>query len=229
MRIVTASLRQNRAPPQRAIRSRRGSRRMEFRRVRTVRRRPYDSAAARTPSSICRSAFVQIHPVRSRRAASRIPSHRAHLQRVGCIDPAHLLFASRDAGRACAGDSGEPAAHRDLSTTQRYMHLSPAAIQGAIRLLDQAKPAHGFGSISNDVGDVKTHDVRSGRRSRLSLAKSRRRAPVAVFRAASVSTLTVLEIFRSCLGVAHQTSLRSLATMMTVRTPSREAGCLLIR
>lgn len=29
-------------------------------------------------------------------------------------------------------------------------------------------------------------------------------------------------------GVAHQTSLRSDATMMTVRTPSREAGCLLI-
>jgi len=26
----------------------------------------------------------------------------------------------------------------DLTTTQRYMHLSPAAIEGAIRLLDQA-------------------------------------------------------------------------------------------
>ena len=25
----------------------------------------------------------------------------------------------------------------DLSTTQRYMHLSPAALEGAIRLLDQ--------------------------------------------------------------------------------------------
>ena len=27
--------------------------------------------------------------------------------------------------------------HQDLATTQRYMHLSPAAIEGAIRLLDQ--------------------------------------------------------------------------------------------
>jgi integrase len=29
------------------------------------------------------------------------------------------------------------AGHRDLLTTQRYMHLSPVAIEGAIRLLDQ--------------------------------------------------------------------------------------------
>jgi len=31
----------------------------------------------------------------------------------------------------------ELAGHQDLATTQRYMHLSPAAIEGAIRLLDQ--------------------------------------------------------------------------------------------
>jgi len=35
----------------------------------------------------------------------------------------------------------------DLATTQRYMHLSPAAIEGAIRLLDEAKPAHRFGDM----------------------------------------------------------------------------------
>src|SRR4029453_4948990 len=39
----------------------------------------------------------------------------------------------------------ELAGHMDLATTQRYMHLIPAAIEGAIRLLDQAKPVHGFG------------------------------------------------------------------------------------
>ena len=32
----------------------------------------------------------------------------------------------------------ELAGHKDLATTQRYMHLSPAAIEGAIRLLDSA-------------------------------------------------------------------------------------------
>src|SRR6266446_114631 len=41
----------------------------------------------------------------------------------------------------------ELAGHANLATTQRYMHLSPAAIEGAIRLLDQAKPVHGFGDI----------------------------------------------------------------------------------
>jgi site-specific recombinase XerD len=34
----------------------------------------------------------------------------------------------------------ELAGHQDLSTTQRYMHLSPAAIEGAIRLLEQPNP-----------------------------------------------------------------------------------------
>jgi site-specific recombinase XerD len=31
----------------------------------------------------------------------------------------------------------ELAGHQDLATTQRYMHVSPAAIDDAIRLLDQ--------------------------------------------------------------------------------------------
>ncbi len=35
----------------------------------------------------------------------------------------------------------------DLFATQRYMHLSPTAIEGAIRLPDQATRAHGFGDI----------------------------------------------------------------------------------
>lgn len=36
---------------------------------------------------------------------------------------------------------------QDLGTTQRYMHLSPAAIEGAIRLLDQPALTRGFGDI----------------------------------------------------------------------------------
>src|SRR5262249_59855449 len=35
----------------------------------------------------------------------------------------------------------ELAGHVDLKTTQRYMHLSPAALEGAIKLLEQ--PARG--------------------------------------------------------------------------------------
>jgi len=36
----------------------------------------------------------------------------------------------------------ELAGHVDLGTTQRYMHLSPAAAASAIRLLDQDQEAH---------------------------------------------------------------------------------------
>ena len=41
----------------------------------------------------------------------------------------------------------ELAGHQDLTTTQRYMHLSPAAIEGAIRLLDQRGPQLHCGDI----------------------------------------------------------------------------------
>ena len=41
----------------------------------------------------------------------------------------------------------ELAGHRDLSTTQRYMHLSPSAVVDAIRLLDRPLTALGFGDI----------------------------------------------------------------------------------
>ena len=34
----------------------------------------------------------------------------------------------------------ELAGHRDLGTTQRYMHLSPAALEAAIRLLERDEP-----------------------------------------------------------------------------------------
>jgi hypothetical protein len=36
----------------------------------------------------------------------------------------------------------ELAGHKDLRTTQRYMHLTPAALEGAIRLLEQPSPTY---------------------------------------------------------------------------------------
>ncbi len=39
------------------------------------------------------------------------------------------------------------AGHKDLSTTQRHMHLRPAALESAIRLLDRPQTGVGFGDI----------------------------------------------------------------------------------
>ena len=50
----------------------------------------------------------------------------------------------------------ELAGHQDLATTQRYMHLSPAAIESAIRLLEAAPAFAGRGNIvatgSSEIG-----------------------------------------------------------------------------
>jgi integrase len=41
----------------------------------------------------------------------------------------------------------ELAGHRELGMTQRYMHLSPAALDNAIRLLDRPLAVQTFGDI----------------------------------------------------------------------------------
>ena len=46
----------------------------------------------------------------------------------------------------------ESAGHQDLATTQRYMHLSPAAIESAIRLLDEPVPGLAHGGILEAAG-----------------------------------------------------------------------------
>jgi site-specific recombinase XerD len=50
----------------------------------------------------------------------------------------------------------ELAGHVDLSTTQRYMHLSPAAVEGAIRLLD----APGILPGSGDIAETADREIR---------------------------------------------------------------------
>jgi hypothetical protein len=41
----------------------------------------------------------------------------------------------------------ELAGHQDLLTTQRYMHLSPAALDSAIRLIDSSGVRPGLGEM----------------------------------------------------------------------------------
>jgi integrase len=44
----------------------------------------------------------------------------------------------------------EFAGHQDIGTTQRYMHLSPAAKRSAIDLLEEPSPANPRGGMLED-------------------------------------------------------------------------------
>jgi integrase len=77
-----------------------------------------------------------------RRAArlAKVPREGVHVLR-------HTFCSHLTMRGAPAKAIQELAGHQDLATTQRYMHLSPAAIEGAIRLLDQRGNADNFGDI----------------------------------------------------------------------------------
>jgi site-specific recombinase XerD len=86
-----------------------------------------------------------------------VQAHMARAARKANVKPGvHILrhtFCSHLAMRgAPARAIQELAGHQDLSTTQRYMHLSPAAVEGAIRLLDQPTPVWGRGEIVETEG-----------------------------------------------------------------------------
>jgi integrase len=79
------------------------------------------------------------HVRRAARKAGVTVSGAHRLRRTFC---SHLAMRGAPA-RAIQ----ELAGHHDLVTTQRYMHLSPAAIEGAIRLLEQPSPRIGRGEM----------------------------------------------------------------------------------
>jgi integrase len=76
---------------------------------------------------------------------------RAGLDKSGVHRPRHTFCSHLAMRGAPARAIQELAGHQDLATTQRYMHLSPAAIEGAIRLLDQGGVAHSLARRSTEI------------------------------------------------------------------------------
>jgi integrase len=71
----------------------------------------------------------------------RRAERRAGLEKLGVHILRHTFCSHLAMRGAPARAIQELAGHQDLTTTQRYMHLSPAAIENAIRLLDEPAPA----------------------------------------------------------------------------------------
>ena len=78
----------------------------------------------------------------------RWAARRAELDHGGVHILRHTFCSHLAMRGAPARAIQELAGHQDLATTQRYMHLSPAAVEGAIRLLDQPAPVFATGEIA---------------------------------------------------------------------------------
>ena len=66
----------------------------------------------------------------------RRAARKSHLTREGAHVLRHTFCSHLSMCGAPARAIQEAAGHQDLRTTQRYMHLSPSAPDGAIRLLN---------------------------------------------------------------------------------------------
>jgi integrase len=92
------------------------------------------------PDGSSMSADIVKHHVE--RAARRAQMAQNGVHRLRHTFCSHLAMRGAPA-RAIQ----ELAGHQDLTTTQRYMHLSPAALDSAIRLLDAPGVPRSFGDM----------------------------------------------------------------------------------
>ncbi len=86
-------------------------------------------------------------------------ARRANLANGGVHILRHTFCSHLAMRGAPARAIQELAGHKNLSTTQRYMHLSPAAIEAAIRLLEMPSPTKNFGDILETVTHEKLNSM----------------------------------------------------------------------
>lgn len=84
-------------------------------------------------------------------------SRQANLECKGVHALRHTFCSHLAMRGAPARAIQELAGHKDLTTTQRYMHLSPAAVESAIRLLEMPSPAKNFGDILDTGTSLKSN------------------------------------------------------------------------
>jgi integrase len=87
-------------------------------------------------------------------------ARRANLATVGVHVLRHTFCSHLTMRGAPARAIQELAGHQDLGTTQRYMHLSPAALDAAIRLLDGRSTDRSFGDIV-EMGSAISESVKN--------------------------------------------------------------------
>jgi integrase len=87
--------------------------------------------------------------------AVRRAALKAHLRNTGVHVLRHTFCSHLSMRGAPARAIQELAGHKDLATTQRYMHLSPAATDGAICLLDDPRGSEIFG----DIGETGSTEI----------------------------------------------------------------------
>jgi integrase len=80
-------------------------------------------------------------------AGMRRTARRAHVDRASVHILRHTFCSHLAMRGAPARAIHELAGHQDLATTQRYMHLRPAAVESAIRLLESPDGRPGRGNI----------------------------------------------------------------------------------
>jgi integrase len=116
-----------------------------------------DHRHLRSPNVLCQAGG---QPLTRQMVQYRVlrASRRAKLSQDGVHILRHTFCSHLAMKGAPARAIQELAGHSELGMTQRYMHLSPAALDSAIRLLDQALPVQSFGDI------VETGRVSDGKR-----------------------------------------------------------------
>jgi integrase len=97
----------------------------------------------------------QIVQTRAKRAARKAGLARCASGKGGGVHMLrHTFYSHLPMRGAPARAIQELAGHADLAMTQRYMHLSPAALDSAIRLLEQPAGSAQITRVDQNFGDV---------------------------------------------------------------------------